>query len=158
MSGTGNHSRVNPTVQTDPDPHFAGLILCAAYHANTNRWDWDARLYITPSGALEIHMEQGIYPVRAAFTLFTDRSIRLESDDFVPVESDEVPHRLEYMAVYIQVPKPVFVAAVDFAKSISSPPTAEGTPFIPNEVSVWQLPVQCWGAAMIAQREGGNAQ
>lgn len=154
MSNGEDTSNNTFQVQTDPDQTFAGVVVVKAYHAESKQTDHNARLYITVGGGLEVHMEEGVYPVRAAYDLFTNRTMRLESDDFDVIEQgEEEQPRLEYKAVFVHIPTPAFKAAIDFAKSISTPPTV-GT-FIPNEVSVWQLPIQNWGAVKIAERGEG---
>lgn len=153
MSNGVNGNNSSYQVQIDPDQTFAGMVVVEAYNAETKKTDYNGRLYVTISGALEVHTDDGVFPVRAAYDLFTTRSMRLESDDFDVIEQgDDVP-RLEYKAVFVHVPTLAFTNAVAFAKSISNPPTAET--FIPNEVSVWQLPIQNWGVAVIAERGEG---
>lgn len=129
------------TIQIDPDQVFAGLVLVEAYDAQTKRTDQNARLYVTVTGGLEVHLEAGVYPIRAAYDLYSGKNMRVESDDFDVVDGDDEQPRLEYKAVYLHVPKMAFMAAVDFAKSISTPPTT----FAVNEVSVWNLPISIWG-------------
>lgn len=151
MNNAVDSTQTLPTVQIDPDQWFAGVVNIDAYHAETKRTDYNARLYITISGGLEVHLQEGVYPIRAAYDLLSGKRMRVESDEFevVEIEGEEQP-RTQYKAVFVHVPATAFKVAMEFAKQISSPPTAQTK--VPNEVNVWQLPITLWGAHLMAER------
>lgn len=153
MSNAVDGSRNGFDVQPDPNPYFAGLVTVKAYHMASKKFDCEARLYVTPCGGLELHTNEGAYPVRGAYSLLTDRDVVVESEEFGVDDSDEEYPRTTYTPVYVVIPKAAFNAARTFAQ-VHIAPHAEK---LFTEVPAWEVQIQSWFVVTEAARERAAA-